>query len=192
MPAWVWICVCLLGGLFLIKFLYLITTGWALPVTRGALFTPTSSVRIKAFLEAVPMHSQELFLDLGCGDGRVLREASWRYGVRALGFEVNLLAYLAAKILNFGTKGVQIRRRNFWGEHLSHGDVVFCYLFPDVMESLAKKLEAELHPGSRVISCNFPLPGWHPVRILHPDSERYGDPIYIYGYPNSCRTTKSV
>ena len=185
MEPWLWILLSLVGGLFLLKLLYLIPTGWALPVTRGALFIPTSSIRIRTFLDALPMSSREFFLDLGCGDGRVLREASKRYGVRAMGFEVNLLAYLAARVRNLGFKGVQIRRRNFWKEDLSSADVVFCYLFPDVMKRLSKKLEAELRPGSKVVSCNFPMPGWCPHKVLHPGSGRHQDPIYIYRFPNA-------
>jgi len=188
MEPWLCIWLFLMGGLFLVKFFYLIAVGCALPVTRGALFIPTSSIRIKTFLNALPMSSEELFLDLGCGDGRILREARRRYGVKALGFEVNLLAYLAAKSRNFGSKGVQIRWKNFWEVDLSRADVVFCYLFPDVMERLAKKLEAELRPGSKVISSNFPLPGWLPYQVLHPYSGRHQDPIYIYRFPNACQT----
>jgi len=168
MEPWLCICLFLLGGLFLVKFLYLIAVGCALPVTRGALFIPTSSIRIKTFLNALPMSSEELFLDLGCGDGRILREARRRR--------------------NFGSKGVQIRWKNFWEVDLSRADVVFCYLFPDVMQRLAKKLEAELRPGSKVISSNFPLPGWLPYQVLHPYSGRHQDPIYIYRFPNACQT----
>lgn len=191
MEPWVWICLFLLGGLFLVKFFYLIAAGWALPVTGGALFIPTSSMRIKTFLNALPMSPEEFFLDLGCGDGRVLREARRRYGVKAVGFEVNLLAYLAAKLGNFRFKGVQIRWRNFWEVDLSHADVVFCYLFPDVMERLAKKLEAELRPGSKVVSANFPLPRWCPFQVVHPHSGRHRDPIYIYRFPSSCQSDEA-
>ncbi len=187
MQVWVWICVSLLGGLFLAKFVYLISTGSVLPITKGALFIPTPSIRTKTFLDALSMNSKELFLDLGCGDGRVLREARRRYGVQAMGFEVNLLAYFAAKVRNFRLKGVQIRWKNFWKVDLSHADVVFCYLFPDVMERLAKKLEAELRPGSKVVSSNFPLPRWRPFQVLHPHSGRHRDPIYIYRFPSSCQ-----
>lgn len=192
MQTGVWICLLLLGALFLIKLLYLIATGWVLPVTRGALFIPTPPISIKTFLDALPMSSVELFLDLGCGDGRVLREASRRYGVRAIGFEVNLLAYLAAKVRSLRYKSVHVRRGNFWKEDLRHADVIFCYLFPDVMGRLAQKLEAELHPGSKVVSCNFPLPGWYPFQVLHPESERHKDPIYIYRFRGSCQHGKEI
>lgn len=175
----------LAGALFMFKMLYVLATAGALPITQGAVFTSTASVRIEAFLDAVPMRSQEVLIDLGCGDGRVLRAARKRYGVRALGFEVNVLAYCTARILSFAVKGIDIRCGNFWGQNLGTADVVFCYLFPDVMKRLAAKLQEELLPGTRVVSCNFSLPGWEPLKVVCPDSACHGDPIYIYRCPDS-------
>jgi hypothetical protein len=108
-----------------------------------------------------------------------------KLGVKALGFEVNPLAYLTARVLGLSTPGIRIQRGNFWHKELGDADVVFCYLFPDVMERLAGKLEKELRPGTRVISCNFPLPGWRADKVLRPDSPRHNDPIYLYRVPNS-------
>ena len=186
MSGWILAILILVGGFFGFKLLYLLATAWALPMTQGALFTSTASVRIKTFLDAVPMSAHEMFVDLGCGDGRVLRAARRRYGIRALGFEVNALAYCTARIFSFGKKGVQIIWRNFWSVNLRDADVVFCYLFPDVMKRLATKLEAELRPGARVVSCNFSVPGWNPLEVVRPDSAYHGDPIYIYRWPDSC------
>jgi len=179
------------AGLFLCKMVYVFARASALPMTQGTLFTSTASVRINTFLDAVPMNDAELLVDLGCGDGRVLRAARKRCDVETLGFEVNLLAYCLARILSFGVKGVDLRRRNFWAENLRDADVVFCYLFPDVMTRLAAKLEAELRPGSRVVSCNFPVPGWKSLRVLRPDAPRHNDPIYVYRLPDSCPPAKS-
>ena len=175
-----------LGGLFLFKMLYVFATAGALPRTQGAVFTSTAPIKIDAFLDAVPMNDKELLIDLGCGDGRVLRAAQRRYGVAAVGFEINALAYCMARILSFGTTGIRIKCRNFWSENFRQADVVFCYLFPDVMKRLATKLEAELRPGARVVSCNFSIPGWSPLEVLRPNSSCHGDPIYVYCLPDSC------
>ena len=180
------------GGLFVCKLLYVFATAGALPITQGAVFTSTASVRIKSFLDAVPMNDAELLVDLGCGDGRVLRAAQRRYGVKALGFEVNALAYCVARILSLPMKGVQIRCKNFWSEDLREADVVFCYLFPDVMKRLAVKLEKELRPGARVVSCNFSVPGWNPLVVVRPESVCHNDPIYVYRLPDSCPSTEII
>ena len=165
----------------------MVCLGGSLFVTRGALFVATASTRIEAFLTAVPMKPGEFFVDLGCGDGRVLRAVRKRYGVNALGYEINPLAFGAARIRSLGTKGVRVRWGNFWNEDLSHADVVFCYLFPDVMGPLAEKLEDELREGVRVISCNFPIPGWNPLQVVRPLPSRHSDPIFVYRFSDSCR-----
>lgn len=137
------------------------------------------------------MGTNDRLYDLGCGDGRVLRAAVKRYGVQAVGLEVNPLAFLAARTLTLGCKGVRVRFENFWKADLSDADVVFCYLFPDLMERVATKLIRELKHGSRVVSCNFPLPGWKPARILRPAPARHGDPIYLYHIPHSLPESKA-
>ena len=167
---------------FGLKLAYVLCTSVVLPATRGALYVSTSRVRISAFLDVVPMKAGQLLVDIGCGDGRVLRQVRRRYGVRAVGYEVNLLAYVKAKLLCFGRKNIQIKLGNFWHADLSEADVVFCYLFPDVMRDLGGKLKSDLKPGALVVSCNFDLPGFIPERILRPGNSLHNDPIYIYHF----------
>ena len=180
MPAWIWLFVILGGGLFAVKMTYVLCTAMVLPATQGATFVPTSQKRISSFLDAVPMESRQVLVDLGCGDGRVLQRVRKRYGVRAIGYEVNLLAYFRARLRCIGLRNVEIRRRNFWQANLRDADVVFCYLFPDVMKALSNKLRSELKPGTVVVSCNFALPGLAPERVLRPGGTLHNDPIYIY------------
>jgi SAM-dependent methyltransferase len=170
----------LAGGLFTLKITYLLCTALVLPVTQGAMYVSTSQVRISAFIQAVPMIPGQLLIDLGCGDGRVLRQVQKAYGARTIGYEVNPLAYLKARIQSLGLTGVEVRWRNFWNADLSDADVVFCYLFPDVMKALSAKLRSNLKAGAVVVSCNFNLPGFRPDRILRPGSTLHHDPIYIY------------
>lgn len=171
----------LLAVLFILKFGYVLATAAALPATRGAMFTSTHPLRVEAALEALRLSPGELLYDLGCGDGRFLA-AACRRGARAVGFELNGWAYLLARLRTFRLPQARVRLASFWEEDLSGADCVVCYLFPDVMAKLAAKLEAELRPGARVASCNFPLPGWRPERVirLHHPTER--DPIYLYGW----------
>jgi SAM-dependent methyltransferase len=187
MPIWITIILAVIGVLVALKLVFVLSLLVVFPVTRGAMFHPSAAVRVRTFVKSVPMRPGDLLVDIGCGDGRVLRAASSRYGVRALGFEINPLAYMLARLKSLADRKVEIRCGDFWKTDLSRADVVFCYLFPDVMERLAGKLEAELRPGARVVSCNFPLPGWTPCEVLHPASSLHGDPIYVYGFPVSSR-----
>ncbi len=179
-PFSIWLFIGIAGFLFTIKALYGISIAVVLPITRGALYVSTARCRVSAFLEIIDLKPGQLLVDLGCGDGRVLRSARRRCQIRAEGYELNLLAFCKARLLSCWYTGITIHLQNFWGADLSRADVVFCYLFPDVMSRLARKLSEELKPGATVVSCNFPLPGFTPQRVLRPGSPLTNDPIFIY------------
>lgn len=180
MPLWLWLFLLLVAVLCLFTLVFVASATLVLPITRGALFVPTSRRRVDAALEALALQPEQLLVDLGCGDGRVLRTAARRYGVRAVGYELNPLALTKAWLLNLTRRGVSVRRRNFWKIDLSDADAIFCYLFPDLMPDLAVKLQQDLRPGTPVVSCNFELPGWTAEHILHPPGALHNDPIYVY------------
>ena len=180
MVTLIWVFIILAGTLFGLKAAYVLCTAMVLPATRGALYVSTSRVRISALMDALPMRPDQLLIDIGCGDGRVLRQAWRRYGVRGIGYELNLLAYLKAKVLCLGFKDIKVTRRDFWTVDLSGADIVFCYLFPDVMQDLSAKFSSELKPGTVVVSCNFDLPGFSPDQVLRPSNSLHNSPIYLY------------
>ena len=180
MPIWVWIFIILAGSLFGLKMTYVLCTALVLPTTQGALYVSTTRTRIAAFIDAVPMKKGQTMVDLGCGDGRVLREVCKNYKIRTIGFEINLMAYIKARALSLGFKQVEIRRQNFWSQNLAGADVVFCYLYPDVMQRLSAKLKAELRPGTLVVSCNFALSEFKPLKVLRPEGSLHSDPVFIY------------
>lgn len=180
MAAWIWLFIILAGGLFALKIIYVLSIALVLPITQGALYVSTSRAKIAAFINAVPMKADQMLVDLGCGDGRVLREVQKRYGVRTVGYEVNPLAYLKARLFSIGSNKINIKRKNFWQADLSEADVVFCYLYPDVMKRLATQLAARLKPGAVIVSSNFALPGFVPSRVIRLASSLHNDPIFIY------------
>jgi SAM-dependent methyltransferase len=185
MPTWLIVIFTILGGAAALKILHALAIVVVHPITQGAMYTSTGRVKIRTALDAVPMMPGELLVDIGCGDGRVLRAARKRYGVRGLGFEINPIAFTKARLLTIGRKGLEVRCLNFWKADLGKADIVSCYLFPDVMRRLGAKLGKELTPGARVISFNFPIPGWKHEAVLRAASKLHNDPIYIYRIPDS-------
>lgn len=183
MKIFLLILVGLTAVLFAVKMIYVLSTAMVIQSTRGALYVSTTRKRIVSCLDAVSANKGDMWVDLGCGDGRVLRQARKRYEVKAVGYEVNPLAYLKARILCLFHPGIQIRLKNFFKSDLTNADIVSCYLFPDVMHDLAQKLTSELKPGATIISFNFNLPGLVPEQVLRPPGSLHSDPIYIYRTP---------
>lgn len=182
MSQWIFIGLCLAAGLFGVKLAYVTAVAMSIRNTQGALFVSTSRRRIQAVLDELPLKPGHVLIDLGCGDGRTLRAARRRFQVIAIGYEINPMAYLKARIYSAGS-GIEICYRNFWNEAIDTADVVFCYLFPDVMAKLASKIKAEAKPGVMIVSFNFPIPEFTPVKILRPTGSRHSDPIYFYQIP---------
>lgn len=180
MTVWIWAFLVLAGTLFAIKVAYVMSVALCLPVTQGALYVSTSRRRIEAFADAVAMQPGQVLVDLGCGDGRVLRCVRKRFGAVAIGYERNPLAYFNARLLCLGRRGIFVRFSDFRKADLSGADVIFCYLFPDVLPDLAGKLGRELRPGAVVVSANFAIPDWLPEQVLRVGGSRHGDPLYLY------------
>lgn len=164
-----------------LKITFALLTGLSLFKTGGAVFTTTHSSKIKKILDTLPMHVGQVVYDLGCGDGRFLIAASKKYKVTAIGYEINPWPYLLSRLrIGIWHANVSVRFQDFWKADLSKADIVFCYLFPDIMERLKEKLSEELKLGAKIISCNFGIPGWKPDTIIASSHPRHTDPIYIY------------
>ena len=69
-------------------------------VLFGAPFLPTLKGRTGDALDMLDLKPGELLLELGSGDGRLLREAAKR-GIRSIGYELNPLLVIYSKILLF-------------------------------------------------------------------------------------------
>jgi hypothetical protein len=174
------------SSIFLVKIVYVLSVIITLPFSQGALYVSTTRKRISAFLTSVPMTNGQLLVDLGCGDGRVLRMANKKFGIKGIGYELNPLAFIKAKVLCIFFNNIHIRYANFYKADLSKADIVFCYLFPDVMKKVSIKLKSELKKGAYIVSCNFKLPGFHPILVLRPNGSLHNDPIYCYQNKDEC------
>ncbi len=118
----------------------------------------------------------DVLYDLGCGDGRVVVIAARDFGVdEAVGVEVDPLLAEAARYhaRRAGVEGrVRILEEDFRRVSLTPATIVYLYLYPSINEALRPKLEAELRPGARVVTIDFPVPGWVPVRVRRVEDSR--------------------
>jgi hypothetical protein len=69
-------------------------------VLRGAPYVPTKRQPLqKAFDDLYPLGKKDVLVDIGSGDGIVLREAAKR-GARAIGYELNPLLVVISRLLS--------------------------------------------------------------------------------------------
>jgi SAM-dependent methyltransferase len=154
-------------ALLLIVFIMLFIISMLYYGMRYVPYVPSNKKCVKLMLEAADIKPGQKVYDLGCGDGRLVIAAQKTHGAIATGYEIAPFVYLLAHIRKrLAGSSATIKKKNLFKENLSNADVVFCYLFPRLMNKLKKKFEAELKPGAKVISNAFTIEGWKEVSTL--------------------------
>lgn len=113
----------------------------------------------------------DVVYDLGSGDGRIPIIAAQKYGARGVGIELDpRLVELSWRIANEAEVAslVSFIVGDLFEADVSQATVITAYLSPTIMKILAPKLRA-LKPGTRIVSHQFPIPGWTPDRTITVD-----------------------
>jgi len=127
-------------------------------------FNPTRHAIADAMLQLAAVTDQDVVYDLGSGDGRIPIIAAQKYGARGIGIEIDP-RLVTQSWGNANDAQVANRVRfmvgDFFAADLSEATVVTAYLSPSIMKRMLPKLRA-LKPGTRIVSHQFPMPGWPP------------------------------
>jgi predicted RNA methylase len=130
---------------------------------------------------------REVFFDLGAGDGRAVIMAAKDFGARAIGVELreDLVKKALSAVYEHGLQDrVTIVNDDMFNVDLNSADVVFLYLTTSANEKIKPKLEAELKNGVRVVSHDYEIVGWKPVKVVNfCENPSLGYPshtIYLY------------
>ena len=147
-------------------------------------FVQTHLAVARKMLDMAQIKSNEVFYDLGCGDGRLVILAAQNGVAKAIGIEYreDVIARARAEVKRLNLEDrVTLIQADFFDVPLSEADVVTLYLSPGANERLRPKLEAELKPGARVISHDFEILGWKPSAIqVHDFGGGWNATIYAY------------
>ncbi len=106
----------------------------------------------------------ETVIDLGSGDGRIVFAALRnRPGVRGIGVDINAglvaKAGAAAVAQKLGDR-VQFLHQNVFDADLGKVDVIFMWLFPELMRLLRPKILTQARPGTRVVAATWDMGSW--------------------------------
>ena len=145
-------------------------------------FDPTPQEIIARLLVLAEIKKGDIVYDLGSGDGRVVIAAAKKYGVKAVGFEIDpgLVKLARENVREQGVeKLVEIRQQDFMTADLSPATVVTLYLSHDGNLALRPSLMNQLKPGARVVSYGFDMGDWAP-KIMETYRDAAGDAHLLY------------
>jgi len=150
-------------------------------------YVPSPLPVVRQMLILAELKPGEVFFDLGAGDGRAVIMAAKDFGARAVGVELreDLVKKALSSVYEFGLQNrVTMVNGDMFKVDLTSADVVFLYLTTSANEKVKPKLEAELKHGVRVVSHDYEIVGWKPVKVENfCENPRLGYPshtLYLY------------
>ncbi len=144
----------------------------------GVPYVPTTYQEIDQMFAGLKIRKGSRYLELGSGDGRVLRHIVQQYQLQGVGLELNPFLYCYSRLVLFwsGVQNITIKRVNFFDYSFSDADVIYCFLVPKLTKKVSQKIKAECQPGTLIISRGFSLDGLKKIKSVN--SLSY--PTYIY------------
>lgn len=166
--------------------LFVIVLVFGFVVFRGAPYVPSRRRYIKrAFSNLYHLNDSDVLVDVGSGDGIVLRIAS-EYGARAIGLELNPVLVVIARWLSRRDNKVEVRLVDFWIANIPDDTtVVYGFVVTRDVKKLTIKMQQEAsrmgHPLRLILYGNtlpdmtidevyegYKLYTFHPLQITKP------------------------
>ncbi|MDF3010363.1 MAG: putative methylase [Burkholderiales bacterium] len=151
------------------------------PVKNAGPYVPSPQSVVSDMLRYADVGPGDFLVDLGSGDGRIVLTAAKVFGARGFGVEIKdelvKRANEAAKLEGLAER-VEFIKADLFKTDISQATVITMYLLPDTVNLLKEKFLAELRPGTRIVSHDYPLTGWIPEKYVQMELE---DKVQISG-----------
>lgn len=124
-------------------------------------WVPTPEALIETMLDMAELRADDVLMDLGSGDGRLVVEAA-RRGARAIGveYDARLVALSRERAADAGMSGqVTFLQADLFQIDLTEATVITLFLLPDLNLRLRPTL-LDLAPGTRIVSNTWDMGDW--------------------------------
>lgn len=164
---------------WLFLFVVFLILGFGLVVLVGAPYVPTLRKQVDEAFELLDLKPGQTLVELGSGDGRLLRAAAER-GVYAIGYELNpiLVMYSMWRHVNY-RRFITVHWGSYWHKPLPVTDGIYVFLLQKYMPKLDTKIAQDKQKWDtskpvKVVSFGFAIPGKKSLK------ERNGLRLYSY------------
>ena len=128
---------------------------------KDVIWYPTPQLLVDKMLDMAKLTPNDLLIDLGSGDGRIVITAAKR-GTHAIGIEYNpdMVEFSKKNAEKEGvTRLTDFVKADLYEYDLSKASVITMFLLPEINRKLRPKL-LELNPGTRIITNTFSMQDW--------------------------------
>ena len=147
-------------------------------------YVPTPKHVAREMLKLANVGPEDVVYDLGSGDGRIPIMAVEEFNAKkAVGIEIrsDLVQIAREEVRKRGLeRRVEIIQGDVLEVPLSEATVVTMFLLPDLMELLRPKLEKELREGARIVSHEYPMAKWKPVKVVRLEDKYMYHTLFLY------------
>lgn len=155
--------------------------------TPDVVYVGTPYDLVSAMLQLAQVKKDDLVVDLGCGDARMLVLAALKYGSHGIGYDIDPDMVRASrnnieknKVGNL----VKIIQADIFTVDISKADVLPLYLLPEMNLKLLPQLDT-LKPGSRLVMHNYDIEGIVPDRTVEviSNEDNSSHTLFLYTAP---------
>ena len=147
-------------------------------------YVPTPPEIVDRMLVLAQVKKGDVLYDLGSGDGRIVIAAAKKFGIRAVGFEIDpaKVKESRANVKKVGLERlVEIRQQDIRTVDLSPATVLTMYLLPDVNMMIRPNIWSQMKPGSRIVSHDFEMGDWKPLKTEYlKDKTNWDHILYLW------------
>lgn len=147
-------------------------------VFRGAPYVPSVKKHAaRAFDELHPLSEKDVVVDVGSGDGVILRLVAEK-GARAIGYELNPILVIVSRILARGNSNIRTDLADFWLVKLPKDTtVVYAFSVGRDMKKLANKVQQTANRAGREVHL---ITYGHTIDSLKPAKQTSSHHLYVF------------
>ncbi len=137
---------------------------------------------IREILDRIDIEQIQSIIDLGCGDARVLIEASiLRPDIKCTGIEKAIFPYLLARFKTRRYKNTQIILGDIKKYNFTKYNIVFVYLLPDLLNEIEPSIQNTLDNGNKLVSVQYRPDNLKPKSKYNlTNKSKFADEWYLY------------
>lgn len=157
------------------------------PVLRDVAWVPTEADIVRQMLLLAEVNPQDVVIDLGCGDGRIVIAAARDHGATGVGIDIDPVrikqCHENARLAKVEHR-VTFVEQNLYQADVSRATVLMLYLLPGMNAKLRPRLLSQMRPGTRIVSNHFDMGDWRPdaeLAIGRRNLYRWNVPVFLSG-----------